>query len=988
MKRNAIIGTMLLCAVSGHAQINATGNEGALSRAALMSAEGNAQGALDCLRTLYRPSLSDSERESADFLTASMLSAEGRYDTARRAYMTFIDDYPCSWRLAAARKGYADCFFCQGDYESAFEAYSGIDTAAMSATDGAECNYRLGICALAAGDREKARASLTRAAKNATTRAAAEFYLGRLDFEDGNYSSAREHLKLANSASAPGNMTDFYLAKIDFAQAAYSKALSEARAMLRQSSVLNKEDAAEMNRIAGESAFKLGERADATAFLKAYIGSCQTPDPAALYILGVDDFDAGRYTDAIYRLTPVTEQATGALRQSAYLYIGQCLMEQGDSAAAILAFDKAARETEGDNSIREAAFYNYAVARSAGADIPFGSAAETFEEFLRLYPHGPYSDRVAAYLASGYIADKDYDRALRRLNQIADSTDDTHRARQRVLYALGLEAVRAGNLAVARTYLDEAAALSRYDASVAAEVTLAQAQLMLADGDNEGAAAKYQTYLQMAKGSSINRGTAYYGLGYALYRSAKSARAAKAFEEALPLASNPETKADILNRLGDIRFSAGDYAGASERYAQAFAANPSAGDYATLSAARMKGYQKDYTAKLALLEAFGKDFAGSALMPEALLETTQAQINLGRNEDALATYRKLIDTYPRTAQGRRGYLQMAMTLLDMGRREEAARTYRAVISAYPSSDEAAQATTLLKNMYADEGRADEFLRFMAGVANAPVFSDDDTEELSYTSAVAAFRSRGDTSQLADFANRYQSSAHRPEILSMLMQSSTGANAAGYADELIARYPDSRYAEGALRLKAERATAAGDLPAAVALWQQLQTQASDATTATAARLGVMRAARDMADFEVAADAADAIIASSSGGSAISEAKFTKALALREAGKNEQAIAIWQQLAKDPADIFGARGAFEAAETLHEAGNDKQALSTAQALTRSGSPHRYWVARAFILTSDIYRGQGKDFEAKEYLEALRDNYPGTEADIFMMIDSRLQ
>ena len=60
---------------------------------------------------------------------------------------------------------------------------------------------------------------------------------------------------------------------------------------------------------------------------------------------------------------------------------------------------------------------------------------------------------------------------------------------------------------------------------------------------------------------------------------------------------------------------------------------------------------------------------------------------------------------------------------------------------------------------------------------------------------------------------------------------------------------------------------------------------------------------------------------------------------------------------------------------------------EALTTSGTPHSYWLARGFILLSDIYAAQGKKFEAREYLNALRENYPGSESDIFMMIDSRL-
>ncbi len=47
----------------------------------------------------------------------------------------------------------------------------------------------------------------------------------------------------------------------------------------------------------------------------------------------------------------------------------------------------------------------------------------------------------------------------------------------------------------------------------------------------------------------------------------------------------------------------------------------------------------------------------------------------------------------------------------------------------------------------------------------------------------------------------------------------------------------------------------------------------------------------------------------------------------------------------------------------------------------------ISRAFILLSDIYAADGKTFEAREYLNSLRENYPGNETDIFQMIDTRL-
>ncbi len=58
------------------------------------------------------------------------------------------------------------------------------------------------------------------------------------------------------------------------------------------------------------------------------------------------------------------------------------------------------------------------------------------------------------------------------------------------------------------------------------------------------------------------------------------------------------------------------------------------------------------------------------------------------------------------------------------------------------------------------------------------------------------------------------------------------------------------------------------------------------------------------------------------------------------------------------------------------------------TDAGTPHEYWLARGFIILADAYSGLGKDYLAREYLNSLRDNYPGEEEDIADMIASRLK
>ncbi len=53
---------------------------------------------------------------------------------------------------------------------------------------------------------------------------------------------------------------------------------------------------------------------------------------------------------------------------------------------------------------------------------------------------------------------------------------------------------------------------------------------------------------------------------------------------------------------------------------------------------------------------------------------------------------------------------------------------------------------------------------------------------------------------------------------------------------------------------------------------------------------------------------------------------------------------------------------------------------------GTPHQYWLARGFILLADVYIRQGDDFQARQYLTSLKNNYKA-EDEIQGMIEDRL-
>ena len=88
------------------------------------------------------------------------------------------------------------------------------------------------------------------------------------------------------------------------------------------------------------------------------------------------------------------------------------------------------------------------------------------------------------------------------------------------------------------------------------------------------------------------------------------------------------------------------------------------------------------------------------------------------------------------------------------------------------------------------------------------------------------------------------------------------------------------------------------------------------------------------------------------------------------------------------MYSAKAAVLMSNSLLKRGETERAHKMIDDFINSNPSQQYWLARGFIVLSDILRAEGDDFEADQYLQSLRTNYPGNEADITRMIDERLK
>ena len=73
--------------------------------------------------------------------------------------------------------------------------------------------------------------------------------------------------------------------------------------------------------------------------------------------------------------------------------------------------------------------------------------------------------------------------------------------------------------------------------------------------------------------------------------------------------------------------------------------------------------------------------------------------------------------------------------------------------------------------------------------------------------------------------------------------------------------------------------------------------------------------------------------------------------------------------------------------YEMGNYSGAEQTINSLINAGTSHTYWLAKSFLTLADVYYKQGNVTQAREYLQSLKNNYPGKEKEIFNEIDARM-
>lgn len=976
--------------LSAQDAVTSAGADGYLSRGIRMYDNKNFSGCIDQLSELKRLEAPASVYEDADFYIAMAKWQRNDADCVE-ALEQFIKAYPASIHRLEARYAIGNYHYYNNRFDKALAAYEAVPASAFDADTRADLLMRRAFCRLSAKDYDRAASELRALKGDRRYNEHADYYLAYIDYATGDYDSAEQSFGAIRKSSRFWGEAQFYLCQIDFKNGKYSDVESKGSDLLDQR--LPADMKAELNRIVGESEYHNGKNAAAISHLTAYVDAVDEPERSALYALGVCEYRGGDYTNAKTHIGAVTD-ADDEMAQSAYLFMGQMYLADDNVNAASLAFEKAYKMPY-DQSVRETAFYNYALAQSKGGRTPFSSSVKLFQDFLNDFPNSRYASNVEDYIINSYMTSKDYDNALASIEALKQPSAKMLRAKQNVLYRLGMRELQGNNLAAAAGYLTRADQLAQYDANVANEVKLWLAETRYGQKKYKEAQSLYRQYADRAGSKSANYGRANYGLGYASYQLREYATALAAFNKAASAADITGTlKADTYNRIADCHYYNHDFQQAESYYSKALAIGTTNGDYAIYQRAMMRGLQGSQSDKIALMDELVAQYPQSAYAPKAIYETAQAYEAQGKHAQTQAAFERLMKTYPQSEEARKGQLQLALLLNSMGKTAESRKQYESLIRKFPSSEEAKVAIDDLKRIYAAEGRLSELSALLKSAGSNYEINESEMAQLTFDAAESEYLDKGTTDALKKYLKQYPSGNSAAKaayyIAEAANQSGNADEALEYVGKALAAAPDASFAEKALGMQGDLLIAKKQYDKARESFERLDKKATSAYSKTRAALGLLRVAEGKADYAAMLTQANLLLADNTlSREARSEALYARATAEMKNGNTEAAVTDLGSLVDtDITSIYGSKAAIDLGTYYYNAGNYKKAEATVNKLLDSATTHQYWMARGFILLSDVYKKQGDKFQAREYLESLKANYPGKEADIKEMIDKRLK
>lgn len=866
-------------------------------------------------------------------------------------------------------------------YNSAKKYFEKVEILDLDQNELAEYYFKLGYSYFKTGEIDKANNAFSKVINTSSKYSSpSEYFIAHMQYESGKYDEALEGFNKLKSDKNFSSIAPYYIAQIQYLKGNYQEVINEGDQLIRHASPKRK---SELNRIIGGSYYRLDKYNKALPYLLDYLNqSSGLQNEEFYYEIGYAYFKNDKYNEAIQYLQKATTSGDSTT-QYAYYYLGACYLNTGQKQFASDAFSSAYKLSF-NKEIKEDALFNMAQLAFDMSSDPYNTAIRSLKDYLKNYPNSSRNDEAYHFLFKISMATGKYKDALESLENIKEKGKDYDRNYQKISFYRGIELFNQFEYDAAITMFKKSSEL-KVNRLITAESIFWTGESFYRKKNYWGSKKYFTSFLKTPGARDLSKyNMANYNLGYVYFKSKDYKNAFSYFKKFIAGLSNeaPPTVADAFLRMGDAQFIAKKYRDAIRYYGNAIKIDAINVDYALFQKAIASGIILKYDQEIKSLIELINNYPKSTYLDDALFELGNTYLIINDNENALICFKKIEKNHPTSDFAVKSRLKSGLIFYNSGQNQLALTSFKNVVRDYPSTPYSKEALVSIRNIYMDDNNVDEFITYTQDIPNADI-SINEQDSITFVAAENKYMEGDCNSSSTSFENYIKKFPNGVYVThAAYYRADCFAREEKYEDaleyyEIVINRTPSEFTEDALRKASGITYTLEKYEKSQRYFTRLIQYASTIAILTEAIYGQMISNHKLNKPDDVISSASKLLKSDKLTDEMRlEALVLKASSLYELEDILLAKSDFKTIVSISKNETGAEAKYMIAKIEFELLNYDEAEKNVFDLINQYSAYDYWVANSFILLADIYLVQGNNFQAKQTLQSIIENYEGDE------------
>lgn len=559
--------------------------------------------------------------------------------------------------------------------------------------------------------------------------AAAQYYYAHIAYQNKDFISSLEWFLKLEGKTKFSDIIPYYIAQIYYQKKEYKKLI-----LFLESKVDNiiTSRTTEVNRLLAESYYHLENYDRAIKYFNLYFSNNNSFAKQEYYMLAFSYFKSLDNVNAIKFFEKSLGQ-NDTLDQISSYYLGASYLKMNNKKYSLNAFKKSSQFNI-NPSLKDDALFNYAKL-SYELDLPYNNTLEIFKKFINESNSQPKIDTIQTLMANVLRGSSNYLKAYNGLKSLGSHTKEQKKIMQELAYFLAINEFNNSNYKNAIDFFIQSNNFKfNLDIYYLSNFWMADALYMLDDFEKAksiyekiGFNDKLSSYISNAK----------YNLAYCYFQTKEFKESNSLFRSFIKNCKDSTMLNDAFLRIADCFYMQNEFLLSQKYYEKSIKLNLFDVDYALYNSSLCLSLINQKSKKLTMLKRLVKDFYNSPYYDNALFDLANHFKNNNDFQLAISYYDSVLKNSADLNLRAESYLGRGIINFNNNKTDEAIDDYTFIIENFSKTKYFKQALLGIQSIYVANAQVDKYVDLINSLPNFNV-NKSEIDSLSYNAAFIKF----------------------------------------------------------------------------------------------------------------------------------------------------------------------------------------------------------------------------------------------------------